>query len=412
MQYLLVSFSHTNATLSMREKLSFNEEQQAVALKDLTSQSSINEAILINTCNRVALFLSINDHVEAQKYLFSYLSNYSHVSVEELEGVANIFEDKSAIHHLFSVASSLESIVVGETQIVGQLKDAFSHSHERGYCSKELSRAMHYSFKCAAEVRNRTRISKNSVSVASAAVAMVKDELGDIKGKKALVIGVGEMSLLAAKHLVSNGCEVSIANRTHENALELANELGAKAVDFSSLQEHIKTHELLFTSTSSTEPIITSSMIESTQFNRYWFDMAVPRDIEEDCLCNEISLYHVDDLKSIVSKNIAIRQEETLLAHEIIDRYTYDFFGWLKSLEIEPVLKQLYMMAEDAAKDEAERVIEKGFIPKEYEASLKKATSQSMKRFLHTISLNLRRSAAQTNVDSTLESLKFLLGDK
>jgi len=414
MGYFLVSFSHLNATLSMREKLTFSDEQRDIALADLTAQSSINEAILINTCNRMALILSINSHVEAQKYLFECLSKHSGISIEELEGVANIFEDRGAIHHLFSVASSLESIVVGETQIVGQLKEAFSHAHEKGYCSKELSRVMHYSFKCAAEVRNCTEISKNKVSVASVAIAMAKNELGNLSGKKALVIGVGEMSKLAAKHLIANGVQVSITNRTLESAKALSIECGtgANAVDFNNLQEHIKTHELLFTSTSSDEPIITSKMIDKTLNERYWFDMAVPRDIEEECLCDDINLYHVDDLKTIVDQNKAMRQEETLLAHEIIDRFSMEFFGWLKSLEIEPVLKQLYRMAEDAAQVESKRVIEKGFMPLEYEESLQKATSQSMKRFLHKISTRLRQSAAKPSADTTLQALQYLLGEE
>jgi len=414
MGYLLVSFSHSNATLSMREKLTFSDEQRDTALLDLTSQASIDEAILINTCNRMALLLSINDHVQSQKYLFECLSKHSEISVEELEGVANIFEDKSAIHHLFSVASSLESIVVGETQIVGQLKEAFSHALENGFCSKDLSRVMHYSFKCAAEVRNRTEISKNKVSVASVAIAMAKNELGDLTGKKVLVIGVGEMSLVATKHLVASGAHVSVTNRTLQSAQELAIEcgVGVNAVPFDDLKEHLNTHELLFTSTSSSEPIITSSMINKTSNQRYWFDMAVPRDIDEECLCDDINLYHIDDLKSIVSENKALRQEETLLAHEIIGRYSMEFFGWLKSLEIEPVLKQLYSMAEDAAQTETKRVIEKGFMPQEHEQSLQKATSQSMKRFLHSISTRLRQSAAQTSADTTLQALQYLLGDE
>jgi len=414
MGYLLVSFSHSNATLSMREKLTFSDEQHDTALSDLTSQSSINEAILINTCNRMALILSINSHIEAQKYLFEYLSKHSLISIEELEGVANIFEDNGAIHHLFSVASSLESIVVGETQIAGQLKEAFAHAHEKGFCSKELSRVMHYAFKCAAEVRNRTEISKNKVSVASVAIAMAKNELGDLAGKKALVIGVGEMSLLATKHLVASGAQVSVTNRTLESAKELATECGSEVsvVPFDDLKEHLNSHELLFTSTSSSEPIITSSMINKAPNQRYWFDMAVPRDIDEECLCDDINLYHIDDLKSIVTQNKALRQEETLLAHEIIGRYSMEFFGWLKSLEIEPVLKQLYNMAENAAQVETKRVIEKGFIPEEHEESLQKATFQSMKRFLHDISTRLRQSASQSSSDTTLQALQYLLGEE
>ena len=409
MHYLTISFTHKNSTIEIREKLSFSDEEHLKeCLTRLNSSEAIHESILISTCNRMEVLVSCSSVMTATKHIFKLLNERSGISEEELEGRADIFDDQGAIHHLFSVASSLDSLVVGETQIAGQLKDAFRFSYDNGYCGQKLSRAMHYAFKCAAEVRNITNISSKPVSIASVAVNQLRDILKDLEGKKALVIGVGEMSEITAKHLISNGVEVYIINRTRANAEELAVNCGAKVKDFSELPTLVNEFEILFTATSSKEPIITDKIIENCDFERYWFDMALPRDISFSHGEN-INLFVIDDLKSIVHENLTIREDEARRSYEIIGRQTMHFYEWLRSLSVEPIIKEIYTQAKKAAEDETARVISSGYLPKEYEKEIQKMNEQVLKRFLHDITHKIRQVSGEANADTMIESLKFLL---
>ena len=346
--------------------------------------------------------------MQATNHIFTLLQERSGMNIEELEGRADIFDDQGAIHHLFSVASSLDSLVVGETQIAGQLKDAFRFSYDNGYCGQKLSRAMHYAFKCAAEIRNITNISSKPVSIASVAVSKLREILQSLEGKKALVIGVGEMSEITAKHLISNGVEVHILNRTREHAENLAIACGAKVKDFADLGKLINQYEILFTATSSKEPIITDNMIQGCDFERYWFDMALPRDISF-AHGENINLFVIDDLKSIVCENMTLREDEAKRSYAIIGRQTIQFYEWLRTLSVEPMIKDIYLQAHQAAQEETERVISHGYIPKEYEMEVLKMNEQVLKRFLHNITHKIRQVSGETNADTMIESLRFLL---
>ncbi len=411
MHYLTISFTHKNSTIEIREKLSFSDEEQLKdCLAQLNSSEAIHESILISTCNRMEVFVSCSSVMSATQHIFKLLNERSGISEEELEGRADIFDDQGAVHHLFSVASSLDSLVVGETQIAGQLKDAFRFSYDNCFCGQKLSRAMHYAFRCAAEIRNITNISSKPVSIASVAVNKLRDILKDIEGKKALVIGVGEMSEITVKHLISNGVEVHIVNRTRENAEELAVSCGAKVKDFQDLPKLVNEYEILFTATASKEPIITDEIIKNCDFERYWFDMALPRDISFSHGEN-INLFVIDDLKSIVHENMTIREDEAKRSYEIIGRQTMQFYEWLRSLSVEPIIKEIYTHAHQAAADETERVISKGYLPKEYEQEILKMNEQVLKRFLHDITHKIRQVSGEANADTMIESIRFLLNN-
>jgi glutamyl-tRNA reductase len=410
MHYLIVSFSHKNSTIAIREKLAFvDETAQLNALKSLNASPYISESMVLSTCNRVEIFCSCNDTESAMEAVFSLLATHSGLTLHELHERADIFDDEGGIHHLFSVASSLDSMVVGETQIAGQLKDAYKLSLENGYSAQKIGRAMSYAFKCAAEVRNATNISSKPVSVASVAVAKVKESLGDISGKKGLVIGSGEMSVITCKHLTSQGVEVTIMNRTFEKAEAIARECNARVRSYEEIVYAINENELLFTATGSITPIITDEMIKPTPFDRYWFDMAVPRDIECDAPLWSIKLFYVDDLKEIVSENIALREDEAKLSYVIIRRHVALFFEWLKTLSVEPLIKNMYLRASDAVYQESSRVIRNGYIPKEYEEALRKATLQTLKRFLHPFAERMRDGSDPKRVDALIESMSFLM---
>ncbi len=409
MQYLVVSFSHKNTDLETRERLALSQDEvRERAYKELIEFPFINELIILSTCNRVEIIASVKDTFKAINAILEVLSKISGISFDELEGRADIYEDNGAIYHIFSVASALDSLVIGETQISGQLKMAFKESFEKGYSSQKLARVMHYAFKCAAEVRNSTDISKNPVSIASAAVAQAKDILESLGGYTALVLGTGEMGQLAAKHLISNGCNVILIGRNFEKAKKIANDLGesASAESVENLKSLINRHKLLFTATSSQEPVITKEMVEIKEFKRYWFDMAVPRDIEEFDFEN-IEVYVVDDLKEIVNKSLALREAQAKEAYKIVGRYTKDFFKWLQTLAIEPIIKGIREKAKEASVNEIKKAIKKGYLPKELEEEVTKILHNAFNKFLHKPTKNLKNIADDPSGDVIVESIKF-----
>ncbi len=411
MQYVVVSYSHKNTDIEVREKLAFpDEEQKRKALTTLLNTEGISEAMLLSTCNRVEFLASTSIPSSALHAIFEILHLHSGLSIEELEGRADVYEDEGAVHHVFSVASSLDSLVVGETQIAGQLKDAFRFAFENGYCSQKISRLIHYAFKCAAEVRNTTEISKNPVSVAGAAVSQAKEVMGgNLGGFTGLVVGAGEMSEIVAKHLVANGCNVIIFNRSMENAKKIADAI-EDHVDiepFHALREYINRYRLLFSATGAPHPVITEDMVEPTSFERHWFDLAVPRDIE-DIDDVSINIYAVDDLKEIVDSNMAMRKEQARKAYEIVGRYTIEFFKWLQTLMIDPLIKDVREQARRAAMAEIERAVKKGFIPPETQKNVEKLVHNAFNKFLHTPTKQLRDVAEQPRADTIIEAMKYI----
>ncbi|WP_104721614.1 glutamyl-tRNA reductase [Helicobacter mesocricetorum] len=416
MEYYILSYTHKNTDISLREKLVFEIRNQQTKdfLFALVENKFIEEAVILSTCNRVEFILSVNNCQKTEEFLLAKLSDYSKVALEELRQYADSYENISAIHHLFSVASSLDSLVVGETQIAGQLKNAFRFSYDLGCCGLALSRAIHFAFRCAASVRNFTDISKNSVSVASAAVAQAKVILEDLRGIQALVIGVGEMSALCVKHLVNNGAEIILINREIKNAHSLYEEIintnsqaKIRVESFKELGNLINKVPLLFTATGAPHSIITQDMVEDFSQKRFWFDLAVPRDI--DGITQEgIRVFSVDDLEDIVRENLALREKQAETAYGIIGRFTQQFFAWLQSLNIEPLIKEIRQQAKESAQKELAKGISKGFLPKEYEKNIEKTLHNAFNTFLHNFTIGLKNIANTPQGDGIIEAARFL----
>lgn len=407
MHYLIISFTHKNTDIKVREKLSFsNDEAKRDFLEKLQDFKCVNESILLSTCNRVEMIASVNSCEKTIDYMLSELSKVSGIEKSELESRADIYEDNGAIHHLFSVVASLDSLVIGETQIVGQLKDAFKFSTDEGFCSQKLSRAMHHAFRCAASVRSSTEISKNPISVSSVAVSKAKDILGSIEDQVALLVGAGEMSTLAGKHLITAGAKVIVVNRSLEKAQELAGELGERATakPFSDLRELLNTHTLLFSATGAPHSVITEDMVETREFERYWFDIAVPRDIE--CDMEDVNVYAVDDLEEIVAKNLSLREEQAKVAFSIVGRSTMEFFKWLQTLSIDPIIKELRDKAKECSLKEIKRSVKKGYIPAEYEETVEKILHCAFNAFLHTPTKKLKELAEKPEADTVVQSIQ------
>ena len=409
MHYVVVSFSHKNTDLATREKLALSEEaKREFAACEILKRDAINEVIILSTCNRVEIIVSAKEPFHASETILKILSETSTISLDELEGRADIYEDNGAIHHIFSVASGLDSLVVGETQISGQLKDAYKEAFEKGWCGQKLGRVMHFAFKCSKEVRTSTDISKNPVSIASAAVNMAREKLHDLEGLDAIVVGAGEMGTLAAKHLISHGAGVVLVGRdlqrTKEAALEIDERIRVAHID--ELPTLINSYALLFSATSAPGAVITRQMVRQTDFDRLWFDMAIPRDIE-DMDMPGVRIYAVDDLKEIVDKNMALREEQAKVAYKIVGRYVQEFFKWLQTLEIEPIIKEIRERARQAALSELDKAIRKGFIDEASRKSVEKLLHNAFNKFLHSPTKRLKKIADEPSADTIVESIKF-----
>ena len=414
MSYLIISFSHKNTDISMREKLAFNgDEDKDRFIRAVLEFHSTKEAVVLSTCNRVEIITRSSNVKQSSKDILQKLAKYSYMDFDTLFDRADIYDNESAIHHLFTVASALDSLVIGETQIVGQLKDAFRFSQSKDYCDIAITRAMHYAFKCAASVRSSTSLGTGSVSVASTAVAKAKELVEDTKNVKALVVGAGEMSELTIRHLVASEFEIILISRDMKKAQLLANSFNEniEVREYEDLKELLSQTKVMITATSAPYPIITKDLVSEVSFERYWFDIAVPRDIE-DIDMPKLEIFAVDDLQGIVNQNMTLRAKQAKAAYGIVSRMSVEFFDWLKSLEIEPVIKNLYLKGEDIINKKVNNAIKKGFIKKEDEENIKKLCETVITEYLHVPSKQLKEISKNTECEMVVAAVQNLFAAK
>ncbi len=415
MSYQVVSFNHKNCEQNLREKLAFSSNEEiATMLNKLTGFEFIEEAYILSTCNRVEITIATKDAFSSYHAILGMLSLKSGLSFFELKGMDGRYDDKDAIRHIFAVVSSLESLVIGESQITGQVKDAFRFSYQNGTASAKLNRVISYAIKCAAEVRNVTDISRYPLSIASVAVTQAYKIYGDnITGMSAVVIGAGEMGLIAIKNLLRLGCDIIILGRDRDKLKAIAKELGSDVrVDtMEHLHKYLNRYRLLFSATSSEDTIIKPEMIESDNIDRVWFDMAIPRDIDNMSL-NRLQLFRIDDLKGISKENYALKAEQANRAKDIVDRYRDEFYKWLRALSIEPIIKEMRLQAKDAISKELDRAIKKKFVPQEYRANMEKMAEQIFNRFLHNATQNLREYSSKSTSSKRVEAIQEIFNIK
>ncbi len=416
MHYFTLSYTHKNTPIDTREKLAFADDEDLKRFYEkILALPCINEVLIISTCNRVELLASINDISEvAENILFEFV-NHHELLPNELEGKGDMHYDIEAVHHLFRVISSLDSVVLGETQIVAQIKDAFSFAYENGYCGQKVARVMQNAFRCSAAVRSSTDISKNPVSVASVAVTKAKEVFdGDLGGYTAVVVGAGEMGELTAKHLAKAGVNIILVNRDIEKAHNLASLIDNVTVTvepFSELKNLVNHYRLLFSATGASGIVIGDDITEQVSFKRHWFDIAVPRDISQTN-CKNITIYAVDDLKGIMDENIKQREKSAQIAYGIVAKFTEDFFKWLQTLSVNPLIKEIRDMAKECSEAEIEKAIKKGYIDKELEEQVTKILHQAFNAFLHHPTHKLKNIAEQPQADTVVQSIQLVFGLK
>ena len=350
---VLVGLNHKTAPLAVRERLFAGCQQEVNLLGALRAIDGVREVLHLSTCNRVELVASVDETPVIMDALKSFLARYGALTDNEAVSCLYGYRDEEAIKHLFRVTSSLDSLVVGEAQILGQVKDAYRQALALNATGIALNRLMHRAFRTAKRVRTETGIAANPVSVSFAAVELAKKIFGTLSGKKTLIIGAGEMAELTCTHLIGNGAEeITVANRSLAQAELLAEKYSGKAVELDDLDEALCDVDIVISSTGAPSYIVTEDMVRHClrkRKNRLLFlvDIAVPRDIDPatDGIEN-VYLYNIDNLQDIVDENIKNRRRESIKAEEIVQEEVAQYASWLKELEAVPTIVSLRSKAE------------------------------------------------------------------
>jgi glutamyl-tRNA reductase len=360
MQLFAFGINHQSAPLEVRERVAFNAEGLPLALRDLVDHEPVREAAIISTCNRTEVYCNAQDPGKAVQWL----ADYQRVRPATLEPFLYTLPRERAVKHAFRVASGLDSMVLGEPQILGQMKQAVRSAEKAGTLGLVLHKLFQQTFSVAKEVRTRTDIGAASVSMAAAAVRLAERIFPGIGGQRILFIGAGEMIELTAAHFAAQHPRgMTFANRTVERAQVLATRFGAQAVSLNDLSEVIAAHDIVVTSTASPLPIIGKGMVERALRRRrhrpmLMVDLAVPRDVENEvATMDDVFLYSVDDLGKVAQEGRDQRAAAVLKAEEIIDAKVIDFMHWLGGREAVPTIRALRDQAERARRHAVERAL-------------------------------------------------------
>lgn len=358
---ILIGLNHKTAPLAVRERLFADCEEENNLLPEFLAIEGVTEVLFLSTCNRVEVVAVIDDNPETADKLKKALMKKGGLADDEATCLY-IYRDDEAIKHLFRVTASLDSLVMGEAQILGQVKEAYRQALAQNSSGVALNRLMHRSFRTAKRVRTETEIAANPVSVSFAAVELAKKILGTLTGKKILVVGAGEMAELTGTHLIGNKAEdITVVNRSLVQAAALAEKFHGRAAGLDNLDEALSHADIVISSTGAPSYIITESMIRralSKRKNRLLFliDIAVPRDIDPSVdNIENVYLYNIDNLQNIVDENIKNRRREALKAEKIVDEEVTLYSNWLKELEAVPTIISLRTKAEGIVRAEMEK---------------------------------------------------------
>ena len=360
----LIGLNYKTAPVEVRERFALTDPQ-LVENGVIPLEGAVRECMILSTCNRVEI-LTVISEANAEKELIRRWAELVGETPECLEPYLYTHKGTEAVRHLFTVASSLDSMVLGEPQILGQLKDAYRDALENRTAKIILGRLLHKSFSVAKRVRSETAIASSAVSISYAAVELAKRIFGTMQDTSAMLIGAGEMAELAAAHLVNSGIKsIYVANRTTERAVQLAAEFNGEAVPFDQLFERLAQVDIVISSTGAHEPIISAEDMKPVLRKRrnrpmFLIDIAVPRDIEPAVNgLDNIYLYDIDDLREVVEENLAHRKEEAIKAQAIVEEETGVFCRWLRSLELQPTIVDVIRKGELIAKEEVERSLKR-----------------------------------------------------
>ncbi len=399
MTLLAIGLNHTTAPVNIRERITFGPDIVVAALRGLTDIQGVHEAVILSTCNRTELYCHAD--LDAQELTRDWLAGFHGLAVEDIAPYLYVHREREVIKHLLSVSCGLDSLVLGEPQILGQVKSAFQISKDAGRVGKMLTRLFQHAFSTAKQVRTDTAIGDSPVSVAFAAVSLARQIFADLSQQTAMLIGAGETIELAARHLAQNGVgRIIVANRTIARAQELAQQFNAYAISLTEIPAHLAEADIVIASTASPVPILGKGTVESALKKRrhqpiFMVDIAVPRDIEAEVSdLEDIYLYTVDDLDEVIQGNLRSRQEAAEQAGEIIQFQVEEFLAWMRSLDAVGLIQGYRQQAgeiRDQVLNKAVRMLEAGKPPEE---ALNYLAQTLTNKLLHTPSAQMREASS------------------
>ncbi len=416
MHLTVVGLSHRTAPIEIRERLTFPEPRQAEALSVLLSSPDVAEAVILSTCNRTEVY-AVTTGEGRSSAVVDFIASFHQLDHEELMRYLYVLEGEAVVRHLFGVVCSLDSMVLGEAQILHQAKEAYESSFDNGAAGRVLNRLFRQSFEVGKRARTETAIGESAVSISYAAVELAKKVFATLAGRTVLVVGAGKMSELTAKHLVSQGVRaVLVANRTWERAVDLAERFEGQAVPYEELFERMREADIVITSTAAPGFVMGREQVAAATRGRrsplFLIDIAVPRDI--DPAVNDLSnvfLYDIDDLNGVVQSNLAERTREARRAEVIIEEETGSFARWLDSMEVVPTIAEIRARAEQVREEETSRALRRlGALSDKDVATIEALTQAIVKKMLHEPTARLRRSAGEKDGYSTVEAARQLYG--
>jgi glutamyl-tRNA reductase len=414
MRFLITGVNHRTAPVEVRERLAFDQNSIGAALSDLRAFAGISESMILSTCNRVELAVTAEDGVDPAPSVDRFLSQSRNMQLEHISPHLYHYEDEKAIHHVFRVAASLDSMVVGEPQILGQLKTAYALAKANGAISGLLDVILTRAFGVAKRVRAETGIGENAVSVSYAAVELAREIFGSLEHKKVLIVGAGKMSELAARHLHRSGAtDIYVTNRTYERAKELAGLFKGRIVEYDSFLSTLPEIDILIASSGAPHYILKKTemrrIIEARK-NRPMFliDIAVPRNIEPSV--NEIDnvfLYDIDDLQRVVETNVGERKKRAEQAERIVAEEVERMVGRLRAREVAPTIVCLQDQLEQLRMAEIARMRGKfGTLTPQQEEALEALTRGLINKIAHGPISELRRQAGQPGGIHIIEAIR------
>ncbi|MBI1921611.1 MAG: glutamyl-tRNA reductase [Geobacter sp.] len=416
MNIIVVGLSHKTASVEIREKVAFAPTRMEKPLRELVGLDDIGEGLIVSTCNRVEIYATTRDIAGGMARIKRFLADYHQIPYDVLEPHLYCHHGEAAIRHVFRVSASLDSMVIGEPQILGQIKTAYGYAAEFKTSGIILNRFLHKAFSVAKRVRTETKIASSAVSVSFAAVELAKKIFGDLSDKTVMLIGAGEMCELAAKHFLNNGVRgVMVTNRTFERAVKLAEEFDGKPVQFEDLFDQLHKADIILSSTGAPHYIIRPKEVEEVIRRRkhkpmFFIDIAVPRDI--DPKVNDIEnayLYDMDDLQGVVASNLQQRAGEAGKAEAIIEEEIGQYSRWLASLEITPTIVALRNRFEEVRRAELDKTLATWKdLPQGSEKRLEALTSAIINKLLHQPTSTLKQTGQGGRTDLYVDALRQL----
>jgi glutamyl-tRNA reductase len=413
MRFQLIGVNHTTAPVEVRERLAIPESRMAEACKRLSEHPAVAEGMIVSTCNRVEFIANMKNGTGD---LREFLREYFDTDLAPFESHLYEFREDEAIRHIFRVASSLDSMVVGEPQILGQVKEAYATARAVGAVRAQLDQLLTRSFAVAKRVRTETAVGSSSVSIASVAVELALKIFGSLNGKSVYLVGAGKMSELAARHLMAHGAtSLFVANRTYDRAIGLAHKFNGQAIEFSRLYDTCDRADIVITSTGSPNFIFKRVHGEKLMASRknkpmFFIDIAVPRDVDPEMnKVDGLFVYDIDDLQQAVSSHVADRKKEAEKAEDIVNDEVTKFHVRLQTLEVVPTIVSLQDHLETIRQAEIDRVRGRlGAMTTDQELAVEALTRGIVNKIMHTPISTLKTAARDSESTTVIELVRRL----